>query len=172
MAWGGFSPGPLALANPIPFVRPPRELLAPCKQASLDTLPLSWVCWRAQGAPGEGPCVSFILAFPCLTERASGTFVGQREQISSSHQPGVRGYAPAKPHSCLQTRLQLGQRKPWALGTLHFDPQQAHSGLPLTRLLAVPLAQPPAPSADTWASPLAGRVAGTMDLRKIMGSWF
>ena len=106
------------------------------------------------------------------TEGASGTFVGQREQISSSHQAGVQGCAPAKPHSCLQTRLQLGQRKPRALGTLHFNPQQARSGLPLTRLLAVPLARPPAPSADTWASPLAGCVAGTTALRKITASWF
>lgn len=83
------------------------------------------------------------------TEGASGTFVGQREQISSPHQPGVRGCAPAKLHSCLQMGLQLGQRKPWALGTPHVDPHQA---------AGCPLARPPAPSADTWTSPLAGRV--------------
>lgn len=34
VVWGGFSPGPLALANPVPFVRPPGARLVPCKQAS------------------------------------------------------------------------------------------------------------------------------------------
>ena len=98
--------------------------------------------------------------------------MGQREQISSPHQPGVRGCAPAKLHSCLQTGLQLGQRKPWALGTPYVDPHQACSGLPLTRLLAVPWPglrlplQTPGPHLwlDVW-----GR---TTAFRKITGSWF
>lgn len=52
VVWGGFSPGPLALANPVPFVRPPGALLVPCKQASYPCCE----CARGhRGHLGRGP---------------------------------------------------------------------------------------------------------------------
>lgn len=94
-------------------------------------------------------------------------FVGQREQISSTHQPGVQGCSP-KPHSCLQMRLQLG-RGTWGLwprlwGLCTLDPTRLASGLPSPGCWLCPWPGFQLP-ADTWALPLAGRVAWTTALR-------
>lgn len=55
------------------------------------------------------------------TEGASGTFVGQREQISSPHQPGVRGCAPPTSFTVAFKRgFSWGRGSPglWGLHTL------------------------------------------------------
>lgn len=102
-------------------------------------------------------------------------FVGQRGMYflrTPAWRSGM--YAPASPQ-LPSNEASAGAEELWGLWPrlwgLHVDPTRLASGLPSPGCWLCPWPASSS-SADTWASPLAGRVAGTTALRKITGSWF